>query len=138
MGKPEIIDDPRFATNAARLEHNDEVQALVEEWVGSMPRASVLETLEKFEVVSAPVNDAADVIADPHFRERTLVEITGNEIMKGALMPGPVLHLESYDGPTYDGVPTIGEHTHQVLAERLGLTTDDLTALAAAEVISAP
>ncbi|WP_161996691.1 CoA transferase, partial [Rhodococcus sp. YH1] len=135
MGRPEIIEDPRYATNAARLEHNDEVQAMVKEWVGSMPRASVLETLEKFEVVSAPVNDAADVVADPHFQERTLVEITGNEIMKGVLMPGPVLHLGSYDGPSYDGVPTIGEHTAEVLSDRLGLSADRLAALAEAGVI---
>ena len=53
MGKPEIISDPRYATNAARLEHNDEVQELVKDSVRSMPRADVLSTLEKFEVVSA-------------------------------------------------------------------------------------
>jgi len=136
MGRPEIIADPRYATNAARLANNDEVQDLVKEWVRSMPRADVLATLEKFEVVSAPVNDAADVIADPHFQERTLVEITGNEIMQNVLMPGPVLHLGSYDGPAYDGVPVIGEHTASVLAERLGLDADRLGALSAAGIVS--
>ena len=137
MDRPWIIDDPRFATNAARLENNGELQEMVKEWVHSMPQSTVLMVLEKFEVVCAPVNDAADVIADPHFQERTLVEITGNEIMKGALMPGPVLHLSSYSGPTYDGVPAIGEHTAEILGTRLGLTDTQLTELSVAGVISA-
>ena len=136
MGRPEVIEDPRYATNAARLEHNDEVQQMVIDWCRSRPRAEVLETLEKFEVVSAPVNDAADVVADKHFRERTLVEITGNEILRNTLMPGPVLHMAGYDGPTYDGVPAVGEHTRQVLGERLALADAELDRLADAGVIS--
>ena len=59
-------------------------------------------------------------MADPHFRERTLVEITGSQALGRMFTPGPVLHLGSYPGPTYDGVPAIGEHTDEVLAELLG------------------
>jgi crotonobetainyl-CoA:carnitine CoA-transferase CaiB-like acyl-CoA transferase len=36
------------------------------------------------------------------------------------LIPGPVLHVEGYAGPRYDGVPTVGQHTDEVLAELLG------------------
>jgi len=136
MGRPEVIEDPRYATNAARLENNDEVQAMVKIWVASMPRQAALETLKKFEVVSAPVNDASDVVKDPHFLERTLVEITGNDVMKGVLMPGPVLHMGGYDGPSYDGVPTIGEHTAEVLSSGLGLDGAALATLAEKGIIS--
>ncbi|MXP24257.1 CoA transferase [Gordonia sp. HNM0687] len=135
MGRAEVISDPRYATNAARLEHNDEVQAMVIDWCKSLPRKEILDTLEKFEVVCAPVNDASDVVADPHFRERTLVEITGNEILRNTLMPGPVLHMGGYDGPTYDGVPTVGEHTREVLTDRLSLDDAELSRLADAGVI---
>ncbi|WP_072690566.1 CaiB/BaiF CoA transferase family protein [Rhodococcus marinonascens] len=136
MGRPEVIEDPRYATNAARLQNNDEVQAMVKDWVRSMPRAEVLAILEKFEVVAAPVNDASDVVADPHFQERTLVEITGNDVMKGVLMPGPVLHINGYEGPSYDGVPAIGEHTAEVLSSGLGLSAEELLTLAEAGVVS--
>ncbi len=120
MGCPELIDDPRYATNAVRMKHNDELQRRVREWVGAQSRDDVLETLEKFEVVCSPVNDSSDIVADPHFRERTLVEITGSQALGRVFTPGPVLHLGSYPGPTYDGVPAIGEHTDEVLAELLG------------------
>jgi crotonobetainyl-CoA:carnitine CoA-transferase CaiB-like acyl-CoA transferase len=135
MGRPGLIEDPRFATNPARLANNDAIQHEVTQWVAARPRTEILEVLDKFEVVSAPVNDAADILADPHFRARTLTELTGNDLLKGVLMPGPVLHLRGYDGPGYHGVPEIGEHTRAVLADWLGVTEDEFAALAKAQVI---
>ncbi|MFC5731187.1 CaiB/BaiF CoA transferase family protein [Nocardioides vastitatis] len=120
MGCPELIEDPRYATNAERMKHNDELQERVTAWVGAQSRQEVLDILEKFEVVCSSVNDSSDIVADPHFRERTLVEITGSQALGRILTPGPVLHLASYDGPVYHGVPAIGEHTEEVLAELLG------------------
>jgi len=120
MGEPELIEDPRYATNAARMDHNDELQERVAAWVASRPRAEILEILDEHEVVSSPVNDARDIVEDPHFTERTLVELTGSDVLGKVVMPGPVLHLRSYDGPRYHGVPEIGQHTDEVLAEWLG------------------
>ncbi|WP_395103928.1 CaiB/BaiF CoA transferase family protein [Actinomadura sp. SCN-SB] len=122
MGVPEILDDPRFATNEARLANDDVVQAKVRDWVASRPREEILRVLEEHEVVASAVNDAGDIAADPHFLERTLVEITGNEVLGRVLMPGPVLHLSRWDGPRYEGVPGVGEHTDEVLAELLAET----------------
>ncbi|WP_285314334.1 CoA transferase [Pseudarthrobacter sp. fls2-241-R2A-168] len=119
MGRPEIIDDPRYATSAVRLQHNDELQEIVGNWVAERPAAEILDELNKFEVVCSPVNDASDVVADPHYLERTLVEFTGSALGR-VLMPGPVLHMNGYDGPGYHGVPAVGEHTDEVLAELLG------------------
>ena len=115
MGRPDILEDPRFATNAARMEHNDAIQAIVSEWVAARPRHEVLALLEEHEVVCSQVNDASDIVVDPHFSERTLVELTGSEALGRVLTPGPILHMGGYDGPVYAGVPTIGEHTDEVL-----------------------
>jgi crotonobetainyl-CoA:carnitine CoA-transferase CaiB-like acyl-CoA transferase len=135
MDRPDILDDPRFATNPARLANNEALQEIVTEWVAGRPRDAVLAVLEKHEVVCAPVNDASDIVADPHFRERTLVELTGNETLGRALMPGPVLHLRDYAGPSYHGVPTIGEHSRSVLHEWLALDDEGFDALAADGVV---
>jgi crotonobetainyl-CoA:carnitine CoA-transferase CaiB-like acyl-CoA transferase len=136
MGEPELIEDPRYATNAARMERNDELQEKVTKWVRSRPRDEILKILEEFEVVSTSVNDARDIVADPHYRERTLVELTGSDALGEVLMPGPVLHLKSYDGPVYHGVPAIGEHTQQVLTEVLGVSEAELASWAEASVVS--
>lgn len=134
MGRPEYRTDPRFTTNATRMANNDELQRLVSEWVAARPRAEVLADLDAHEVVAAAVNDARDIVADPHFQERTLVELAGTVLGK-ALVPGPVLHLDSYAGPVYDGVPAIGEHTDAILTALLGLPADELDALSAACIV---
>jgi crotonobetainyl-CoA:carnitine CoA-transferase CaiB-like acyl-CoA transferase len=135
MGRADLLDDSRFATNPDRLTNNEAMQEIVHDWVASMPRDEVLATLEKYEVVCAAVNDAQDIVADPHFRERTLVEVTGNDVLGRVLMPGPVLHMSSYPGPVYHGVPAIGEHTRSVLSDWLQMEAADLTRLEAAGVV---
>lgn len=119
MGVPEFLDDPRFATNEARLANNETVQVKVRDWVASRPREEILRILDEHEVVCSAVYDASDIAADPHFLGRTLVELTGSDVLGRVLMPGPVLHLSQWDGPCYEGVPFVGEHTDQVLAELL-------------------
>jgi crotonobetainyl-CoA:carnitine CoA-transferase CaiB-like acyl-CoA transferase len=135
MGRPQLSDDPRFATNVARMANNDAIQAEVSGWVATLPRAAVLKILDEFEVVSAAVNDARDIIADPHFAQRTLVELTGSPLLGPAVMPGPVLHLASSPGPVYDGVPSVGEHTAPVLSDALAMTPGELAELAARGII---
>jgi crotonobetainyl-CoA:carnitine CoA-transferase CaiB-like acyl-CoA transferase len=129
MGRPELSEDPRFATNQARMANNDAIQHEVSAWVAGRPRAEVLKILDEFEVVSAPVNDARDITRDPHFLERTLINITGNGLLGPAVMPGPVLHVASYPGPAYDGVPGVGEHTMPILAATLHLAPAELAQL---------
>jgi formyl-CoA transferase len=116
------------------MENNDDLQEIVAAWVGQRPRDEVLTDLDDHEVVAAAVNDAKDIVEDPHFRERTLVDLAGTVLGK-ALVPGPVLHMGSYAGPVYDGVPTIGEHTATALPELLGMAADELEALGAAAVV---
>ena len=135
MGRPELKDDERYATNTARMANNDALQEIVKAWVRSAPRDEVLRRLDEYEVVAAAVNDSSDIVADPHFLERTLVDLAGT-VLGPALTPGPVLHVRDFAGPSYDGVPAVGEHTAAVLGDTLGLGADELAALLAAGTVS--
>jgi crotonobetainyl-CoA:carnitine CoA-transferase CaiB-like acyl-CoA transferase len=137
MGRPELNEDPRYATNDARMANNDDLQKIVTGWVGSMPRSHVLDILERHEVVAAPVSDARDITEDPHFRQRTLVDFE-NEVLGAVKMPGPVLHFGSYPGPVYPSVPEVGEHTAEVLSGLLHMPAAELAGLQDAGIISAP
>ncbi|MER6982924.1 CaiB/BaiF CoA transferase family protein [Streptomyces carpinensis] len=120
MGRPEMKTDPRYATNAARMANNEELQGIVRDWVASMPRDEALAILDEYEVVGAAINDSSDIAADPHFLERTLRPLLGTVLGDKTLVPGPILHVGGYDGPEYPGVDRIGQHTDEVLAELLG------------------
>jgi crotonobetainyl-CoA:carnitine CoA-transferase CaiB-like acyl-CoA transferase len=135
MGRPDLKTDPRYATNVARMSNNASLQEIVIAWIKAHDRDEVLAILERFEVVAAAVNDAKDISEDPHFKERTLTSLV-NTVLGDALVPGPVLHVSGYDGPVYDGVPAVGEHTREVLSDELGLTPDELAELQADGVIS--
>ncbi|TYL46382.1 CoA transferase [Nocardioides sp. BGMRC 2183] len=135
MGRADLKSDERYATNEARMANNDSLQAIVIDWVKQRPRDAVLATLDEYEVVAAAVNDSSDIVADPHFRERTLTTLK-NSALGDALVPGPVLHVSGYDGPTYDGVPSVGEHTRDVLADA-GVAAAEIDRLAASGVVSA-
>jgi len=87
MDRPDIIKDPRYATNAARMEHNEDMQKIVSEWVQTQPRTDILAILESHDVVAAGVNDARDVTEDPNFSERTLVDLTGSDLLGRSKCP---------------------------------------------------
>jgi crotonobetainyl-CoA:carnitine CoA-transferase CaiB-like acyl-CoA transferase len=135
MGQAELIENPRYATNEVRMQHNEELQALVKGWVAERPRDEILKVLDEYEVVCSQVNDASDIVEDPHFLDRTLVALTGVEALGRVLMPGPVLKFEGGADPVYDGVPSIGEHTDEVLTDLLSLTDAEIGALAEAGTV---
>lgn len=118
------------------MANNEAMQQIVIDWVKSYPRDKALAILEEHEVVAAAVNDAKDVTEDPHFSERTLVDLA-NTVLGPALMPGPILHVKDYAGPAYDGVPAVGEHTREVLVDSLGLDAATVAELASRGVVSA-
>lgn len=134
MDRPDLKTDPSYATNAARMQNNSALQQIVIAWVAARPRDETLALFEKFEVVGSAVNDASDIVSDEHFNFRTIHELTSS-LLGPALVPGPVLHMSEYSGPTYDGVPALGEHTDPVLTQLLGCSATRLTELRAAGVI---
>ncbi len=120
MDRPELCEDPRFATPAARLVHDAELQEILTEWIGARTRADALAQLEAHEVVAAPVNDASDVVRDPHFLARTLRPVADGTLGDGAMVPGPPLRTSRLPLPSYPPAPRLGEDTAEVVREYLG------------------
>jgi len=134
IGRPDLKEVERFSTNSLRLRHDAELQEIIADWVAARTRDVALAELERQEVVCAPVNDARDIVRDPHFMHRTLQHLT-SEALGDGVIPGPVLHAEGYPTPVYDGVPEVGEHTVSVLSEMLNVDERRLEALVAAGAI---
>jgi crotonobetainyl-CoA:carnitine CoA-transferase CaiB-like acyl-CoA transferase len=134
MGRPELKDDPRFATNAARASIQDDLDAVVADWTTKHTTAEVAATLAEHDVPSAPVKSLKDVITDPHVVERGLLEHHENSERDWWTFGSP-LRLGDSPPPT-DNIPArLGEHSDQVLTEFLDLSQDEIDSLVQAGVV---
>jgi crotonobetainyl-CoA:carnitine CoA-transferase CaiB-like acyl-CoA transferase len=105
-----VADDPRFATFGDRVQHREELDTLVGDWVGARPSAEVLAAFGAAEAAIAPIYTMEDLLADPHVLERgTIVEVDG------VRMPGPVARLSRTPGRIRHAGRPLGADTAEVL-----------------------
>ncbi len=115
MADPGLATDPRFVTNAARLANRHALEARIEQRFRERTRAEVLGWLEGAAIPTGQVNDVPALVAHPQLQARgrwTTVDSPGGPIP--ALVPPHNLGAVS---PVMGAVPSLGEHTRQVLAE---------------------
>ncbi len=135
MGRPEWKSDPRYATHEARGAHQVELDEAIAQWVGSLPAEEVLRVLDRHGVPCGPVYNAAEVLADPHYRARgSLVEVDNPGVGR-VTMQAPVPRLGETPLPVPGPAPELGEHTDRVLQDLLGLSAEDVARLREAGVV---
>jgi formyl-CoA transferase len=117
----EYADDPRFATNVARVAHRAECDALVAGRTRRWATADLDARLAAVGVAAAQVNTTAELIEHPQLRERDRWRTVATEAgpVRGVLPPMTFRDIELPMGP----VPALGEHTQAILGE-LGLAAD--------------
>jgi crotonobetainyl-CoA:carnitine CoA-transferase CaiB-like acyl-CoA transferase len=119
LERPELAGDPRFATADARLEHAEELDALVGGCLAAMTRDEALERLWAHDAIAGPVNEYADVFADPQVAHNEMVVEVSHHA--GPLkVTGVPVRLSETPGAVRRPPPGLGEHTEEILAE-LGL-----------------
>jgi len=124
-----------FPENTTRVEKRDEVMAQLTKSIEKLDRARLLELLDEADVPVGPVNDVAEILADPHVRARRLVgSFDYPEVGEFKALGIPYRFL-GWDNPEIGRPPALGEHTETVLAELLGLSGDDITKLRSGKAI---
>ena len=138
IGKPEWVDDPRFATPQGWLEHlESDIRPAVESWAADKSKRAASEELNSAGLVAGPVATDDEVVHDAHLAARNmLVEHPRTDgVEQPVLIPGlPVKFAEVTEGPE-SRVPWLGEHTDEVLARELGLGPAELASLRAKGVL---
>jgi crotonobetainyl-CoA:carnitine CoA-transferase CaiB-like acyl-CoA transferase len=135
MGRPELGADARFESHHARGEHEDELDELIGAWAAQHTAAELDEIVNAGGVVCAPVYSAADIAADPHFRERGLLVDHTDEVHGEMRVPGVVPKLSGTPGGIRHGARwNVGADTDEVLGE-LGLDDGEIEDLRGEGVI---
>ena len=130
IGKPEMIDDPRFRTNTDRVRNIDECDAAVSEFIASRTLAENMEIFEKAEVTANPVYEIDQLMDDPHVHGRgVLVQVPDDEA--GYVpMHNIIPRLSETPGAFRNAAPALGQDSRSIL-QSIGLDKAQIDALAA-------
>jgi formyl-CoA transferase len=134
-GRPELADDPRFATNPLRVQNRELLVPLLDEMVRAKSRAEWIDLLEARGVPCGPINDLGEVFADPQVRSRAMaIELPHPAAGKVKLVRSP-MKLSATPATSDKAPPLLGQHTEEVLRTLLGKSGDEIAALRARGVI---
>jgi crotonobetainyl-CoA:carnitine CoA-transferase CaiB-like acyl-CoA transferase len=141
MGNPAWAAESRFATTAARVEHVDALDALVEAWTSGQDRYDVMELLQRFGVPAGAVQDAADRLErDPQLSARGHYTMLGNGEVDELPLEGVPFRMSATPphtgGRLRRGPPCLGEDNETVLGAVLGMSATEVAALAADGALS--
>jgi crotonobetainyl-CoA:carnitine CoA-transferase CaiB-like acyl-CoA transferase len=134
MGRPDLIADPRYATNTDRVRNDDALDPIVADFMRQRTQAENLALFDEAGVTVGPVCDASDLVAHPYIQGRqSLVELPDDEM--GQLpMHNVTPRLSGTPGQLRRPAPKLGEHTAELLTE-LGIDAERQAQLKAGGVI---
>jgi crotonobetainyl-CoA:carnitine CoA-transferase CaiB-like acyl-CoA transferase len=134
IGRPELIEDPRFRTNADRLRHADELDAIIGAFIAARTQAENVAFFESMEVTIGPIYDTPQIMADPHVIARDLIADYPDADMGQIPMHHIVPRLAGTPGSIRTPAPALGQHNRDILGE-IGLSDAECAALTAAGVL---
>jgi CoA:oxalate CoA-transferase len=131
MGREELGEDPRFKTNADRVAHMDETDAVVSEWTRTLGKMEVFARLKAGRVPCAPVRTAPEVMNDPHMHERGMLARVEHPELGAIVVPTNPLRLHGLPPAPLVPSPKPGQHNDEVYGAWLGLSANEIAALKA-------
>jgi len=129
MGCEELADDPRFRTNADRIAHMDDTDAVVTEWTRTLPKMEVFARAKANRVPCAPVRTAPEVMHDPHMHQRGMLEDVEHPELGPITVGTTPLRLHGSGKPPMAPSPKIGQHNEEIYGGWLGLSAAEIAAL---------
>jgi formyl-CoA transferase len=136
VGGEELVTDPRFQTPQDRLEHVDEIDAIMQDWFSEHTREEAIEKFRDVEAAIGPVYNVADIFEDPHFNARdALIDVEDDELGE-ITMTGVFPKLSETPGRVDHPGPPLGADTERILRERTSATRTDIKELAAEGIVN--
>jgi formyl-CoA transferase len=117
IGRPDLVDNPRYRTNANRVKHAEELDAIIGGFVAARTQAENVAFFEQAEVTIGPIYDISQIVEDPHVLSRELIADYPDPEMGAFPMHHVVPRLLGTPGAIRTPAPRLGEHNRALLAE---------------------
>jgi formyl-CoA transferase len=134
MGRPELADDPRYIDHHARGTNQDELDELIARWSSGYNATELMDHLRTHDVVCGDIFRAVDMLADPHFAARESIIEVPYELGQFPMQNVSPRFSETPTAVKWVG-PSLGQHTDEVLRERLSLDDAAIAALRADGIV---
>ncbi len=121
IGRPELIEDERFVTNADRVKHRDSLVSILQPILAGQSAAQWIQEFLAVGVPAGPINDIAEVVSDPHIQASGLIESIMLANGEAIDMVGPAPRLSGTPPVVRRPPPALGQDTDQILQEVLGI-----------------
>jgi crotonobetainyl-CoA:carnitine CoA-transferase CaiB-like acyl-CoA transferase len=134
MGRPELLDDPRFKDNFTRLQHNDELEAIIYAWASEQDAKQVYQTAGAERAPIAFVHSIADLMDSQHLKAREFFQRVDHPIAGELTYPGPQFRMSQIEWSA-GRAPLLGEHNRELYCDEMRLSGADMGRLRAGGVV---
>jgi formyl-CoA transferase len=136
VGRPDLFEDPRFATPGTRFINASAVDEVVAEWTVTQNKRQAMELLNAAGVPAGAVLDSADLLGDETFYESGMLARIDHPTRGQVTLPGWPVRMSGSPKPAVACPPLLGEHSSEILEEVIEPTPDELVAWREAGVIA--
>ncbi len=116
IGRPDLIDNPRYRTNADRVQNAEELDEIIGAFIGGKTQAENVAFFEQQEVTIGPIYDITQILEDPHFIEREVIADYPDADMGEYPMHHVVPRFDGTPGSIRTPAPALGENNREILA----------------------
>ena len=135
MGRADLKGDARFESAEQRVRHRDVIDAIVSDWMRSLPMNDAMQRLEENRMVAGPVREVDQIVEDPHYAARGAIAALPDEDLGSLRVPAPVPKLSRTPGRVRWGGGDLGADNDYVFRELLRMEQSAMEALRAQGVI---
>jgi len=134
IGRPELIEDRRFLTNADRVRNNDQLDRIVAQFIENHDQHDVLQIFRDAGVTVGPVHDTLGMLSDPLVKENKVMVRLPDEDIDSVVMHNVAARLSETPGLIRSPAPTLGQHNNEILGD-IGIDETELFTLGEQGVI---
>ena len=137
MGRPELAENPRYATHTARGRHQVELDKIISDWTSTLGREELGQLLDEHGVPRGDIYRVPEMLEDAHFKARQAIIDVPHPAFGSLKMQNVAPKLSDTPGRVLRAGPELGEHNREIFEDLLGYSRDRIATLATRQIVGA-